>query len=88
MYKPQNKTFYCRYRDSGSRDVTIINQVIIVCKDCRAKRSAILLYHSCTEKPRCHIHSGWYLILLISFLIIRRQTHTHMLEKSFMPEQG
>ena len=84
MYEPQNKTFYCRYWDSGSKDITIINQVIIVCKDCRAVRSGILLYHSCTAKPRCHKYSGWYLILQISFLRIKRQTH--MLEKSFMLE--
>lgn len=40
MYKPQNKTFYCRYQESGSKDITTINQAIIVCKDSRAERSA------------------------------------------------
>lgn len=42
MYKPQNKTFYCRYQDSGSRDITILNQAIIVCKDSRAEWLASL----------------------------------------------
>jgi len=48
MYKPQNKTFYCRYQDSGSRDITTINQVIIICKDSRAEQSSSLSIHSYT----------------------------------------